>query len=348
MRRRRKLIVAGVVLVAVAGGATWWGLAGTSANGRSADAQTTDQPAAVQTEQVTRGDLANEYEFTGQVSFGDPWSLPLAPGGVVTRSRPLGEIVDFGTALIWVDDKPVVLAQGDVPMHRQLALASPHMTGADVTQLQQFLVSQGYDDEGLLEVDGEFGTTTRDAVKDWQDASGLDDTGRVDGAQLIFSPSPLRMASDHQVGTTFDGVQVTDATAVVTTDTSTRDRSGVPVGGDVAVELADGTSLPGVVRDQERVIQQDGSTLWRSTIEVDGVLGGDETSVLITSKVVEVADVLIVPVSALLAVANGGFALEVQTTTGTKLVPVEVGSVVDTNAQVSGAVDVGDRVVVAA
>jgi peptidoglycan hydrolase-like protein with peptidoglycan-binding domain len=346
MRRRRKLIVAGVVLVAIAGGATWWGLSGTSGRHPSADAATTDDEVDVQTEEITRGDLADEFEYTGVVGFGEQWSLPLNPGGIVTHSRAQGEVVDFGTAFIWIDDKPVVLAQGDVPMHRELALSGTHMTGADVTQLQRFLVSQGYDDDGGLEVDGEFGTSTRDAVKEWQDASGLDDTGRVDTSQLVFSPTPLRLASEHRVGTTFDGLQVTDPTAVVTADTSTRDRAGLPVGGDVAVELADGTVLTGVVSDQERFIQEDGSALWRSTIDVEGPLDGDETSVLITSTVIAASNVLIVPVSALLAVANGGFALEVQNASGTTLVQVEVGKVVDTLAEITGAVEAGDMVVV--
>ncbi len=334
------------MLVAVAGGGTWWGLDGSADGEPSAQAETTDDE-ATETEEITRGDLASEFDFTGEVSFGDEWSLPLAPGGVVTRSRAAGETVDFGTALIWVDDKPVVLARGDVPIHRELALTGTRMTGADVTQLQEFLVSQGYDDEGQLTVDGEFGTTTRDAVKQWQEASGLPDTGRVDASQLVFTPAPLRLASDHRVGTTFDGITVTEATATVTTETSTRDRSGLPVGGQVSIELSDGSELTGVVSDQERVIEPDGSTLWRSTIDVDGVLGSDETSVLITSEVVEVSNVLIVPVSALLAVANGGFAVEIEDASGSRLVPVEVGVVVDTLAEISGAVEAGDRVVVA-
>jgi hypothetical protein len=338
--------MAGVALIAIAGGATWWGLDASTDGQSSAQAETTDDDVA-EVAQITRGDLATQYDFTGEVSFGDEWSLPLAPGGVVTHNRPAGETVDFGTALIWVDDEPVVLAEGDVPMHRELALAGTRMTGADVAQLQQFLVSQGYDDEGRLEVDGEFGTTTRDAVKDWQVASGLPETGRVDGSQLVFSPTPLRIASDHRVGTSFDGLTVTEATPTVTTDTSTRDRSGLPVGGEVSIELSDGSVLPGVVSEQERVIEPDGSTIWRSTIDVDGTLGSDETSVLITSEVVEVADVLIVPVSALLAVANGGFAVEIDGASGSRLVPVEVGAVVDTLAEISGAVEAGDRVVVA-
>jgi hypothetical protein len=135
--------------------------------------------------------------------------------------------------------------------------------------------------------------------------------------------------------------------AVITTDTSTRDRAGLPVGGEVSVEVADGTVLTGVVSDQERIIQEDGSTLWRSTIDVQGTMDGDETSVLITSTVVAASNVLIVPVSALLAVANGGFALEVQGASGTTLVQVEVGKVVDTLAEITGAVEVGDTVVVA-
>jgi hypothetical protein len=69
--------------------------------------------------------------------------------------------------------------------------------------------------------------------------------------------------------------------------------------------------------------------------------------VLITSEVVEASGVLIVPVSALLAVANGGFAVEVVAGSGTELIAVEVGTVVDTQAEISGAVEAGDVIVVA-
>jgi len=64
------------------------------------------------------------------------------------------------------------------------------------------------------------------------------------------------------------------------------------------------------------------------------------------STIVEASDVLIVPVSALLAVAEGGFAVEVIDPSGTHLVRVDVGTVVDARAEISGDIDAGAHVVV--
>ena len=54
--------------------------------------------------------------------------------------------------------------------------------------------------------------------------------------------------------------------------------------------------------------------------------------------VVEVVaeDALLVPASALLALAEGGFAVEVPTPDGTRLVAVDVGEVLDGRAEISG------------
>ena len=58
-----------------------------------------------------------------------------------------------------------------------------------------------------MTVDGEFGTTTRNAVRDWQDSRGVDDSGVVTRQELVFNPSPLRLASDSRVGTAFESAR---------------------------------------------------------------------------------------------------------------------------------------------
>ena len=58
-------------------------------------------------------------------------------------------------------------------------------------------------------------------------------------------------------------------------------------------------------------------------------------------------DVLAVPVTALLALAEGGYAVEVGEEAGTRLVPVNVGSYADGYAEIEGeGIAAGDRVVV--
>jgi peptidoglycan hydrolase-like protein with peptidoglycan-binding domain len=346
MRRNARVAIPAVALLVAAAGGAWWYLPDQAGSEASSATGTQAEPANGETVDVTRGDLTTEDDFTGDVSFGDAWALPLQPSGVVTGSHPDGTVVDPGQELVWVDNRPVFLAQGSLPLYRRLALESPHQKGFDVLQLQSFLLAAGFDDDGRLVADGEFGTATRDAVKDWQDAVGLPVTGQVDGTQVVFSPTPLRIASAVRIGTPFEGLQVTRDDAVVTVDADAAHRDGLPVGQAVEVELPDGTTLPGEVTASERVVAGDGSTSWKVTIAVDGDVGRTETSVLVHSTIVEAADVLIVPTSALLAVANGGFAVELVETGGTRLVPVEVGQVVDAKAEITGDVEAGDQVVV--
>jgi hypothetical protein len=141
---------------------------------------------------------------------------------------------------------------------------------------------------------------------------------------------------------------VTEPAPVVAVETSNRDRIALPVGNAVSVELADGTVVAGTVSEQERAVQDDGSTVWRSTIDVGDELVGDESTVLVSSTVVVANDVLFVPVGALLALAEGGFAVELSEPAGTRLVAVEVGEVVAGLAEIAGEVAAGDEVVVPA
>lgn len=331
--------------------------------GRSDAAGTagSDDGAGLQTAEVRRGQLSSEREFKASVSFGDRWAVNTAATGTLTSHRDVGKVVRPGDELVRVDDHPLFLAHGAMPMYRELHKVNTggrdqygnrlkRQRGADVLQLQAYLIEGGYDDGEGLDSDAEFGTKTEDAVEAWQEDVGLPVTGRVDSSQIVFSPELLRIAAEVRVGAPFTGLEVNHAEASVLIDTSNRDRGALDVGTDVTVTLPDGSELPGSVVEQEQVTAADGSTVWRSTVEVVGQLPGDASTAEVSVLDVVAEDALIVPVGALLALAEGGFAVELVTEDGTHLVAVEVDDVVDGQAAItvatSGAVDVGDDVVV--
>ncbi len=97
--------------------------------------------------------------------------------GVVTQASP-GQ-VEVGDVVYAVAGVPVRVVQGRVPFYRDL---SPGVRGVDVEQLQSALAELGHLDG---EPDGVFGRMTEVAVKDWQDALGIPETGTVTLGELV-------------------------------------------------------------------------------------------------------------------------------------------------------------------
>lgn len=354
---RRRTLLGGVSVVAMVG----IGSAGALADsmGASNVSATEAEPEAHRsTAAVVRGDLTAEQEFRAAVSFGDTWSPTTDLAGTVTDHHPIGHVVALGGVLVRVDDQPLFLAEGAMPMYRELRRIDTRFRdengdrltlqeGFDVAQLQYFLVQAGFDADGAMTVDGTFGKSTETAVEEWQESVGLSPTGRIDNSQIVFSPDAVRIASAARVGDRFSSLEVNNAKPAVLVDTSNRDRGAFTVGAVVDVELANEGTRPGTVDKQEQVTAQDGSTVWRTTILADGELPGATTTATVTAHRTVASDALIVPVSALLALAEGGFAVEVITETGSVLTAVEVGEVLDGQAEVEGNLENDDRVVVA-
>ena len=256
-------------------------------------------------------------------------------------------MVEFGQSLIEVDNRRVFLVEGDVPMFRDLELASPRIEGGDVAQLQRFLISQGFDRDGTLEVDGVYDSVTRRAVLDWQEATWQPETGRITLADMVFHPTPLRVADEQRIGGVFEKLEVTNWEPAVTVEVANRDRQLLTVGTPVTIEFGDGTTVAGSVSEQVSVPQDDGSTMARSTIEPEGAVPGEPGQVTIAVDATLASDVMIVPVGALLALAEGGYAVEVVDGTQRALVGVELGEILDGQVEIAGAVEVGDTVLVA-
>ena len=343
---------------AVAAGAA--GVYALTAAGSASDTPSPDTSApavTTSTATVTFGDLASEREFRATVSFGDPWTLGIDRTGTVTAPVAAGTIIEHGDELVRIDERPVFLVEGTMPMYRTLERVDTRqrdennkrltlLEGADVAQLQTFLLGAGHDDGGKLEADSVFGSSTEKAVKAWQKASGLAETGRVSSGHIVFSPEPLRVSTAIRTGSSFQSLDVTRARALILVDTNNRDRGAISPGTAVTIVLPDGERVDGEATKQEQATGGDGSAVWRTTVDSPAILASEVGTATVEVIDVSVEDGVLIPASALLALAEGGFAVEKVSGTGTELTRVEVIDVLDGQAAVTGDVEPGDEVVV--
>jgi peptidoglycan hydrolase-like protein with peptidoglycan-binding domain len=352
---RAKLIGAGVVGAVVAGLLSA-GLVLGPASGQETDSSTTDpetsetQARDYETVPVERGALTETKDAVGAIGHGDSWTAAIEPQGVVTKRHDKGTVVEHGEPLIWVGNKPVYLAEGDTPMYRNLTLQrdadKKYMNGDDVRQLQEFLIDQGFDDKERLEADGVFGIGTKRAVKAWQKENGLEQSGSVDRSQLLFTPTALRIESEARIGSNFMDLTVTSADQQITASFDPKNRGFVEEGATVELDLGSEQKGEGTISEITSTVGDDGSRRINVTIKPKTPIPSDveRVSVVVTRELA--SDVLLIPVRAILALAGGGYAVEVDGPSGPTLTRVELGALVDDVAEVSGDFNEGDMVVI--
>jgi peptidoglycan hydrolase-like protein with peptidoglycan-binding domain len=338
--RRGRWIGPAVALAIVAGGAAWW----LSADDRETTGNT--DTAEVATATVERRDLVERETFDGSLGFADERALSSARAGTLTRIADEGVIVRRGEVLFEVDERPTALLLGAVPAYRSL---SSGVEGSDVRQLQRNLLALGYDDGGDLEVTGEFDADTGEAVRDWQEDLGLERTGVVELGDVKFEPAPRRMgahavevgagvAAAGQVATT------TSVQRVVAVDLAASDQDLVAAGDRVEVELPGGKRVDGRVIAVARVAEADAEDVTAEptvavtirlleTVETDL----DEAPVDVDVETGRAEGVLAVPVQALLALSEGGYAVEVvDGAASSHLVGVQTGGFADGFVEITG------------
>lgn len=349
---RRKLIGAGL-LGAVVAGLLGAGVVLGPASGQentSTDQATTEAAPERQTTPIERGSLSETKEGVGSIGHGDSWSAAIEPQGVVTKTHPTGTTVQHGEPLIWVGNRPVHLAEGDTPMYRTLTFQrgadKKYMNGEDVRQLQEFLIAAGFDDKERLEADGIFGIGTKRAVKAWQKENGLEQTGSIDRSQLMFHPTDLRIESEPQIGANFNELTVTGAEQKVTASFDTKSRGFLSEGATVSLDMGDAGIIDGTITEVESKVSQEGSRSLSVSIRPNSPIPSDVERVTITVTREVASDVLLIPVRAILALAGGGYAVELDGPSGPTLTRVELGEVVDDVAEISGEFAEGDDVVI--
>jgi hypothetical protein len=284
-------------------------------------------------------------------------------GGAFSELPSVGEVVSQGETLYTVGTTSVVLLYGTTPATRNL-YQGEH--GPDVAELNSDLRSLGYTTAPGGDT---FTAGTATAVDAFQAHDGLPQTGNLALGQVVFLPTAARVTAVSGVL----GTQPQPGAAVLTASSTTRQvsialdanlQSDVKVGDAVTITLPDQQTTPGVVSYVGTVAttpsssgNTHGTQNSAPTITVDvtpsdpssiGKLDQAPVSVSITDASVQNA--LVVPVNSLLALAGGGYALEVVPAHGAHyLVPVRTGLFDDAQGlvQVTGSqVHVGMRIVV--
>lgn len=343
MRRPVALFTGAAVIVATLTG-LWFTTRGDTT---AADAE---NPADgnVETALVVREDLEQTEDFTATLGYGDTFSLPGQAFGTVTWVPDEGAILEPGDLLYRVDERPTHWATGTVPTYRTLERGAK---GDDVAQLERFLQSEGYLDDGA-EVDGTFDAALTAAVKQWQDDHGLEDTGRIDATQLLFLPyDGLRVAGAPRVGDAANGgiLDVTLDDLSVSADLDAAGKRAFEGDPTIEVEFADGTRHPADVTSITAAEERGptGGQLFHVVLAVNADPRQQPANVGVAVTDVLAENALTVPIHALLARAGGNWAVEVVDDAGERhLEEVKIGAFANGRVAVTGDLSAGDHVVV--
>jgi len=338
VRRKRPivLVVTGVVLAVAAGFAArgvWPG---------AAHPGTVTQGVPVTTATVVRTDVSQSQLVAGTLGYQGSLTVVSELGaGIVTWLPSIGSVLRRGQVLFQLAGQPVFLLYGPVPAWRDFV---PGMTqGPDVRELQRNLAALGFDPGPA---DGDFGWSTEAAIGRWQRAHGLTVTGMIPLGEVTFLPGPLRVtATAAQLGT-----PAAPGAAVLSGTTDTPGVSvslavGGPVvkpGDPVLVTMPGGTTtVPGTVASVGRVAtvsnaapnatgQGSGgaqSAAFPVTIRIGQSripAGLDQAPVQVAITQQRDRNVLAVPVTALLALPGGGYAVRLNGPAG-RLIEVTAG-----------------------
>jgi peptidoglycan hydrolase-like protein with peptidoglycan-binding domain len=325
----------------------------------SGDAASAALPPA--TAQVTKQNLADTTSVDGTLGYGDALDVMGSLPGVLTWLPAEGSTVSRGQALYRVDDRPVVLLYGGMPPYRTLATGV--RDGPDVRQLEENLEALGYG--GGFTVDDTYTGSTAAAVQAWQQDLGLPRTGTVEAGRVVAAAGAVRvskheMQAGGQVAPGQPVIAYTGTARIVTADLNVSDARLAGKGGKVTVELPDGTRVGGTVATVGKVAQlpasdiSGGAPVGGATTTTDSAAGDATIEVTVTlddSKGAGSLDqapvdvefvserregVLTVPVAALLALAEGGYGVEVVEDGTSRVVAVEVGLFAGGRVEVRG------------
>jgi putative peptidoglycan binding protein len=346
------------------------------------------EQSSVHTAQVEKRTLSATISQPGTLTYrahsdGSLYTVINQARGTYTKLPAPGQVIHQGHALYRVNGRPVVLLHGSTPAYRTLSVGT---TGPDVAELNADLVALGYATSAQLHpTSASFGAATTTALKKLQADVGVTQSGRLTLGQAVFEPTAVRVTALSALlgGRTQPGQTVLQGTSTTRQVQMTLDASQqteVAVGDQVTITLPDRQTTLGVVSSVGAVAtcpprsgsggpssssppppdgtcSSGGSGDATPTITVgvspsDPAATGkwDQAPVQVRITTDKVRNVLTVPVTALLALSGGGYAVEVVGTGASNhLVPVSLGLFDDADGlvQVAGAgLAEGQKVVV--
>jgi len=353
---RRKLLITAAA-VAILGGA----IAGFVLARESGTREPASNPALPPaTAKVTRTTLVETKTVSGTLGYGEPVPIRAGERGTLTWIAPVGSTVRRGQPLFKVDERPVVALLGLLPLYRPLRDGT---TGRDVRELERNLASLGYT---RFPVDNTYTAATAAAVRAWQARLGLPATGTVELGQVVFAPGPVRIAGHAaRIGDILGGESGQDGASVLSYTGTTRqvmveldvaDQALAVKGRTVTVTVPGRGTMRGKVSQVGTVVTAQSATPDAGTasegasstasdarIEVTVTIANQGALGSLQAAPVDVdfasskrQDVLAVPVVALLALAKGGFAVQVVDGATTRIVPAKTGMFAAGQVEISG------------
>ncbi|HEX8866892.1 MAG TPA: peptidoglycan-binding domain-containing protein, partial [Lentzea sp.] len=304
----KRWIIAVVVAVALGGGVL--ALAWT----RQAPAAPSPPPAP-KTVAVVKTDLTDVREFKATLGFGAAQQVTGRRAGTLTSLPAPGTAIERGQALYKVDNRPVWLFFGDTPLWRKLDTAG--VKGPDVKIVKDNLAALGYKLGGAAD---EWTPATIDAVKRWQKAEKVDQSGVVEPGDVVVLSGKVRVESvTAKLSASGEGplMTVTATGKAVTASVDARQAEVFKKDTKVTVVLPNGVETAGTVRSVSTEVKAEKNSNGEETpviavdIGLDGEVGSfDSGPVRVRLTSTARAGVLAVPVTALLALREGGYAIQ--------------------------------------
>ena len=303
---------------------------------------------------VVRTDLSTRTRVPGTLGYTGAYAVywPGAAGTVTWLPRP-GRVIGRGERVCAVDNRAVRLFYGDRPAWRPMTVGIP--AGPDVRALEKNLVALGHARTTGLTVDGRFTRATAVALRRWQRATHQPVTGRLALGAVTFQPGPLRVttlaatvggpASGEGGGPLLSG---TSATVGVSLAVPVSETHLVHLRDAVTVTLPDGGTVPGKVTALSTVASEpdendfgrgDGLPTVSATVSLDRQVTAaafDQAPVEVNVVAEAVEGVLAVPITALVALAGGGYGVYLLDGGARQLVGVTPGLFSETLVQIDG------------
>jgi hypothetical protein len=366
-KRHRRRVVAGMAVVAAVAGVVTAVRPSIGRTGR-AKSTTVDNAALTSAATIVARPLSSQQQVSATLGYAGSYDVVNQTKGTLTALPPIGRVVTQGQTLYQVDGTPVVLLDGPTPAYRSLfeGAKASDVTGPDVQELNADLVALGYATRAQLDpTSNQFSYQTKAALEKLQAHLGVAKTGVLTLGQAVFLPSSARitavpasvtLGAPANPGATI--LQATSTTPVVTIALDAAQQSDVKVGNPVTITLPNHQTTPGMVSSVGTVATA-GSSSSPPTVEVivtptvaAAIRSLDRAPVQVAITTASVESALVVPVTALLALSTGGYAVEEVTPAGVRhLVPVSLGLFDDADGlvQVSGTgLSAGQQVVVPA
>ncbi|WP_176611385.1 peptidoglycan-binding protein [Actinomadura sp. WMMB 499] len=357
-KRRRRRTLLSVLVLGVAGAAVAVVLV--DPFGDEAPASTRNA-APTGSATIRQGQVSARISVSGTLTYAGGYEAVNQASGVFTDLPSTGKVYKAGHTLYRVNTEPVVYLKGSIPVYRDLEWGDE---GRDVRQLNAALVSLGYG-SGLDADSKYFGYATYLALLRLEDARGLEEDGKLSQSEVVYLPADEIRVTELNAGVgdkAGGGTAVLEASSLrrhVSVELDAAYQSQVKEGDKVTITLPNLKTTGGEVISVGKVATSDDDEEGGAKIKVGirpddpEATGSLDRAPVQVSIVTDSAEgVMYVPVTALLALLDGGYGVEIVAADGTRrLVQVQLG-MFDQN---SGTVEItgqglkaGQRVVVPA